>query len=139
MRQGPIIIIEDDHDDWDIFKLIFTELGLQNEILFFDQAQKALDYLCATTDQPFIIICDVNIPIMNGLEFRKLINADEYLRQKSIPFIFMSTSASPVVVNQAYLLNVQGFFEKGRSFASIKEILKLVTEYWQTCRHPNNN
>ncbi len=84
MITGPILIIDDDLDDWEIFKMIFTELGVENNLLFFDKAKKALDYLYETKDKPFLILCDVNMPLMTGIEFRKKLNEDEYLRRKSI-------------------------------------------------------
>jgi DNA-binding NarL/FixJ family response regulator len=82
---------------------------------FYD-CENALQYLAATDEKPFIIICDVNRPQTSGLDFRQKINANEYLRRKSIPFIFLSTAAQPVHVIDAYDLTVQGFFIKPASF-----------------------
>jgi CheY-like chemotaxis protein len=137
-KAGPILILEDDEDDQEFFSDCFEALQTKNEIIYFKKAQPALDYLRTTRDQPFIIISDINLPIMNGLEFRQLINDDEFLRKKSIPFIFYSTSASPAAVDQAYDLTVQGFFIKDHSIENFHETMSLILKYWERCRHPNS-
>ena len=48
-KGGPIVIIEDDRDDQDIFREVFESLACKNEVLFFDNGELALDYLVAPT------------------------------------------------------------------------------------------
>ncbi len=108
-KHGPIIIVEDDVDDQEILTEIFTELGVNNELLFFGNAPDALRYLLESIEQPFIIICDNNLPRVNGLEFKRQIDSNPYLRKKSVPFVFLSTSAAGHAVDVAYTqLTVQG-------------------------------
>jgi CheY-like chemotaxis protein len=135
---GPIIIIEDDQDDQEFITGVFKNLEITNELRFFRNGEEALNYLRITTDQPLLILCDVNMPGINGLEFREAINSDEYLRRKSIPFIFLSTSAASYAVRQAYDLNVQGFFQKQNSLQDLQSLVKLIIDYWKTCKHPNS-
>ena len=134
----PIIIVDDDADDHSIFEDIAQRLKLSNPIKFFNNALDALEYLKTTTDKPFIIFCDINMPHMDGLSFRKAINQDPDLRRKSIPFVFFSTAASKAQIVQAYDLTVQGFFIKESSFAQIEKTFKLILDYWDKCRHPNS-
>lgn len=75
---------------------------------------------------------------MNGIQLSRVINADDYLRKKSIPFIFLSTSDSPIQVNEAYELTVQGFFKKPHSVEELTTIIKGIYIYWANCLHPNN-
>src|SRR3954470_18208468 len=114
-KKGPIILIEDDVDDQELISEAIRSLAYQNEIKSFDNGQEALEYLATTSDKPFLIFCDVNMPVMNGLELRKHINDDEYLRNKSIPFVFLSTSDDKDPVRKAYALASQGFFKKPNS------------------------
>ncbi len=137
MKNGPIIIADDDTDDQELFLNAFKNLGLQNEIKIFDNGKKTYEFLLETPAQPFIIICDLNMPVMNGLELRKQICKNDYLKRKSIPFIFLSTTADPKFVAEAYMLDVQGFFVKERSYEGIQEQIKQIAEYWQKCKHPN--
>ncbi|MDQ6609765.1 MAG: response regulator [Bacteroidota bacterium] len=137
-KVGPIMIIEDDKDDREILQEIIESLGIKNELRFFGSGQDALDYLMTTSDQPFIILSDVNLPKMTGIELRQRINESEYLRQKSIPFIFLTTTATPIAVKQAYDMMVQGFFQKELNYAQVKYMVKLIFDYWSVCKHPNN-
>lgn len=138
MKEGPIILIEDDLDDQEIFRDIVKELNTPNELIILDNCPEAFKYLKATTEQPFIIFCDVNLPVQSGIEFKKQIDNDPDLRKKSIPFIFYSTSVNQETVNEAYTkMTVQGFFRKKENFQEIKSNIKLILEYWKTCKHPN--
>jgi len=137
MKNGPIVIIEDDADDREILNEILQELDYGNNIIFFERCPDALHYLMSTTDKPLIIICDVNIPVMNGLELRRRICDNDYLRKKSIPFVFFSTNAHPKAVEEAYQMMVQGYFEKPASIEEIRKVLKMILDYWKVCKHPN--
>lgn len=139
MKSGPIIIIEDDHDDKDILEEVLKELNVSNKLVWFQSNSDAFQFLKTLDEQPFLIISDVNLPGQSGIEFKKQLDEDEQLKKKSIPFIFYSTSADPKFVNDAYLnMTVQGYFKKGNSYQDIKNKLKLILEYWQVCRHPNS-
>lgn len=138
MKSGSIILVDDDTDDQELLVNVFESLGVPNEIQIFENGHEALLFLKQTPSQPFLIICDVNMPIMNGLELRRQINTNELLRRKSIPFIFLSTSGEANAVNEAYELDVQGFFVKERYFEGIQEQIKQILGYWKECKHPNS-
>ena len=137
-KPGIIVLVEDDSDDQELFKDTLTSLSIGNKVLIFSTGLDALDYLNTTTDQPFIIICDINLPRMNGLELREEIMSSEKLKRKSIPFIFFSTNASKTTIEKAYDLTVQGFFQKPVSVDELNRVLKMIVDYWSTCKHPNN-
>lgn len=139
MTQGPIIIVDDDQDDREIYELGIRSLGIHNQIIFFDGGRKALEYLQHTADQPFIILCDVNMPQMSGIELKTRIHEDSYMREKSIPFVFISTNVTNTAVRQAHLLSVQGYFEKPHTMDGVKSLLKLLFDYWKLCKHLNNS
>lgn len=134
----PIIIVDDDMDDHFIFREIALKLKLNNELIFFRNGAEVLPYLRTTDQKPFIIFCDMNMPTMDGLELRRQINTDEYLRKKSIPFVFFTTAASKQQVQQAYDLTVQGFFLKESSFIETEKTFQLILDYWRKCKHPNS-
>lgn len=138
MKSGPIIVVEDDADDKEIFRDILKELGVTNKLTWFQNGFDAFSYLKTTPEQPFIIFCDVNLPKLNGIEFKRLIDNDPQLRKKSIPFIFYSTAVNQKTVNEAYTqMTVQGFFQKKSNYAEIKQDIKLILDYWTDCKHPN--
>lgn len=134
----PIVVVEDDADDQYFIKVICEKLGVTGDLLFFDNGKEALEYLTVTTRKTFLILCDINMPVMNGLELRRQIQMDEKLRRKSIPFVFLSTAARPQEVEEAYDLTVQGFFVKASQLKDMETSLELILKYWQNCKHPNS-
>ncbi|MBD0374323.1 MAG: response regulator [Flavisolibacter sp.] len=136
-KNHPILIVEDDVDDQDILKEVFHSLEIPNELKFFNRCPDLLDYLRTTTDRPLIILTDVNLPVMSGIELRMEICKDEYLRRKSIPFVFLTTSNSIQAIEKAYDLNVQGYFIKEDNFNAIKSMIRQIIDYWVVCKHPN--
>lgn len=138
MTKGPIVIVEDDKDDQDVYADAIREMGVPNEFRFFDDGTEALEYLTTTEEQPFIILSDINMPKMSGLELKQKIQSDTYLNAKGIPFVFISTDASKISVRHAHALSVQGYFQKPNSLDSFKEILRAVFTYWELSKHINN-
>jgi CheY-like chemotaxis protein len=138
MTNGPIVIVEDDTDDQEIFTESIRAIGIPNELRIFNAAIPALDYLYTTDEQPFIILSDVNMPAVTGLEFKAKIQQDDFLRTKGIPFVFISTNASPTAVRKAHELSVQGYFQKPSNIGETKEMFRKMFEYWELCKHINN-
>jgi response regulator RpfG family c-di-GMP phosphodiesterase len=138
-KPGPIIIIEDDADDKEFLEEILRELGLSNRIIWMENVEKAFKYLVGATEQPFLILSDVNLPGRNGIEFKAEIDKDPELRKKSIPFVFFSTATDQKSVNEAYTkMTVQGYFQKRGSFEEMKKVIKIIIDYWEVCKHPNS-
>ena len=138
MKSGPIILVEDDADDEDIFEEVLKELKVYNKIVWFTNGKDTIEYLKTTSEQPFIIFSDINLPGLSGIEMKKRIDADKELRRKSIPFVFYSTAADQEMINEAYTkMTVQGFFKKGNSYEETKKMLRAILDYWKFCKHPN--
>jgi CheY-like chemotaxis protein len=134
----PIVIVEDDADDQYFIRTICEKLGVTAELRFFEDGLSALTYLENTTSKTFLILCDINMPVMNGLELRRKIQENIHLRRKSIPFVFLSTAARPKEVEEAYDLTVQGFFLKASQLGEMEKSLELILQYWMDCKHPNS-
>ena len=138
-KLGPIVIVEDDLDDQEMIQEAMEEVGIKNELVFFDRSLKAFEFLKSTTQQPFLILSDVNLPAQNGIEFKRQIDEDRQLREKSIPFVFYSTAVDKNSVNTAYQeLTVQGFFKKEHSIVELEKTIHVIMEYWKRCAAPNN-
>jgi CheY-like chemotaxis protein len=136
-KTGPVVIIEDDIDDQAIFRDIYKELEYGNELIFFNDGEKALEYLIETETEPFLVLSDINMPKLNGIELREKIINNEDLRLKSIPYLFFTTSAEQQHVIDAYSRSIQGFFIKPNSYDKLKSRLRKIVEYWQECESPN--
>ncbi|WP_336517874.1 response regulator [Pollutibacter soli] len=136
-KRGPIIIIEDDIDDQDLLNDIFKELDYKNELIFFGDSVQALEYLTKTEIEPFLVLSDINMPKLSGMELREKIHNNEDLRLKSIPYLFFSTSGEQRHVIDAYSRSIQGFFVKPVSYDKLKKVIIKIVEYWQECESPN--
>ena len=137
-KSGPIIVVEDDSDDQELLKEVFEDIQISNQCIFFNTCHQVLAYLLITTDKPLIIISDINLPMMTGLQLRREINENEFLRRKSIPFIFLTTNSDKKTIQQAYEMMVQGYFVKPSNIREIKEMMKMIIDYWKICKHPNS-
>ena len=136
-RNGPIIIIEDDEDDQLLLSQVLKKITSINEIVFFEDPEEALSYLTSSDVEPFIVLSDINMPKLSGLELREKVHANESLRLKCIPYLFFTTAANHQAVIDAYSTSVQGFFTKPVSFTELKEQIKIIMEYWKHCSAPN--
>jgi CheY-like chemotaxis protein len=137
-KSGPILILEDDEDDREIYGKVMASLQVKNEIKFFEGGDDLLRYLQVTLDQPFIILSDINLPRMTGIELRRQIEMDEFLRKKSIPFVFLTTVDSKEVIDEVYKLTVQGYFVKKDLLHDIEKQVRQILDYWKECKHPNS-
>ena len=136
-KAGPIIIIEDDIDDQEILGDVFRKLAYNNEIVFFGDGEEAYNYIREPSIEPFLILSDINMPRMSGMELREVIQNNDALRIKSIPFIFFTTTANKNFVTEAYYNSVQGFFQKPNTLANLERTIKLIVDYWHECISPN--
>ena len=136
-KKGPIIIIEDDHDDRELLSVVFESLNVPNEVVYFENGELALDYLIRTDAHPFLILSDVNMPVLSGFELRDKVYNNEALRLKCIPYLFFTTSAAQKSVIDAYSKSIQGFFVKPNSIEEIRKVLSCIVEYWTYCHSPN--
>jgi CheY-like chemotaxis protein len=138
MKPRNILLIDDDQDDLDLFRQAFEELEIPNELVTFSDAFEALEYLRSSAQEFLFILCDINMPKVNGLDLRQKIYDDAVLRQRSIPFLFLSTANDRTFVDRAYSLSVQGYFKKPVFLPDIKEMLMAIIIYWQYSYHPNS-
>ncbi|HYH15158.1 MAG TPA: response regulator [Flavisolibacter sp.] len=136
-KNGPIILLEHDEDDQLIMKKALQEIGVDNEIKIFDRSEDVIAYLMSTQDKPFIILSDVHLPGIDGIELKRRIIENDLLRKKSIPFVFFTTTARMEEVDNAYKMMVQGYFEKEDHMKNMKASLRLIIDYWMLCKHPN--
>jgi CheY-like chemotaxis protein len=134
---GEILIIDDDQDDREFLKDIFDSLEYTNEIVFFSDATKVIDYLSQNSIKPFLILSDINMPKLNGYELRDQILSDDAISQKCVPYIFLSTSKNPENIIKAYRYSIQGYFKKEGDFKIYKEMIRNIVEYWRNSLTPN--
>lgn len=137
-KNGEIIIIEDDEDDQFLLEEVFSVLNYPNRRKYFPDGVAALEYLHQESSTPFIILSDINLPKLNGMELRNKLHTDAQLKLKCIPYLFFSTAINQQIVIDAYSTSAQGFFVKQTSFEDMLDTIRVIMEYWTKCASPNN-
>ena len=137
-KNGPIIILEDDIDDQELLTEAFKNLKYSNELMFFVDGHRALEFLNNSDITPFLILSDINLPKLDGFALRNKIRMDAKLQLRCIPYLFFSTALNQDAVINAYSLSVQGFFTKQNSIAELEKTITVIMEYWKRCAAPNN-
>ena len=136
-KDGEIVIIEDDPDDCDLLKDVFATLGIANKIVFFPNGAEVLDYLQKPEVFPFLILSDINLPVLNGFDIRNRVFENEEISKKCIPYIFFTTAADEKSVVTAYSLSAQGYFRKPHGYSEALATINSIIEYWSKCYSPN--
>ena len=137
-KNGPIIIIEDDPDDQFFLARIFKKLNYKNEIIFFFDGEKALQYLDTAEVIPFLILSDIKMPKLDGFALREHLKAHPSVWVRSVPYLFFSTALTQKVVTEAYAVSVQGVFVKESTLGELEKTISVIMEYWSRCAGPNN-
>jgi len=131
-----ILLIEDDIVDVMTVKRAAEELNLQQDIVHVSNGQEALDYLADNeNDSPDIILLDINMSVMNGLEFLKV--RQKIASMMLIPVIVLTTSNEEADRSKCYGLNISGYFTKSLDFMEFKKVYNTINNYWTMCEFPN--
>ncbi len=133
------LLVEDDEVDIKVIKRFFRARNLPNPIRIARDGIEALDILRGTNGQeriitPFLILLDINMPRMNGIEFLQELRADDELKS-AIVFV-LTTSASDEDRTSAYNQNVAGYFLKTNVQGSFNTYLNLLDQYWKVVKFP---
>lgn len=137
--KGKIVLVDDQKYEKELLNNALEDNGWGIKVEYFNNARDALEHLQKNVDEIFLIISDMNMPGMNGMEFKKAIDKDDYLRQKSIPFIFASSEPARKDVLEAYQYRVQGFFKKPYTVEEQSAMLETIIQYWIACIHPRKD
>ncbi len=138
---GDIIVIEDDADDREIlaeaFEQVIAENKYTNRVVMLDDSEKVIDYLKETGTEPFIMMSDINMPKVDGFTLRNRIIDDPYLKDRCVPYIFLTTSGNnKTYIQQAYQTSAQGYFCKPVKFEDYKILISEILSYWKLSKTP---
>jgi CheY-like chemotaxis protein len=137
-----ILLVEDDEVDIKNVKRTFKKNKIFNPLSIARNGLEALDILRGNESAgiekpnpvPKIILLDLNMPKMGGLEFLQEIRQDTDLRKLSVFVMTTSDEESDKVA--AYNLNVAGYILKPLSFESFVSAIAVLNHYWQLCERP---
>ncbi|HEY9886853.1 MAG TPA: response regulator [Candidatus Obscuribacterales bacterium] len=136
-----ILLIEDDAVDVMNVRRAFERNRITNPLYVAGNGVEALAMLQGTTDQPpqiplsrRIILLDINMPKMNGIEFLQELRKHPQLAMT--PVVVLTTSDEDQDRIEAYKLNVAGYIVKPVTFASFAEVMATLNKYWTLCEMP---
>ncbi|MTW10021.1 response regulator [Pseudoduganella eburnea] len=127
----PILLVEDDEVDAMTVKRALRTIEVDNPLVHAEHGEAALAYLEATGNPPpCIILLDLNMPVMNGLEFLQHVKHHPHLRR--IPVVVLSTSEEQQDRDASFDLGAAGFLPKCRDYSRFIDIMRTWDQYW-TC------
>lgn len=136
-----ILLVEDDEVDIMNVKRAFKKYKITNPLYLAGNGIEALAMLRSSSEQPSLvpakrrlILLDLNMPKMNGLEFLQELRQDREL--KRTPVIVLTTSDEDKDRIEAYNLNVAGYILKPVTFNNFAEVMVALNKYWALCEMP---
>lgn len=139
LRDETIMLVEDDEVDIMKIKRAFKKLGVEHPLVVANDGVEALEVLRQSKNGPIeklpkVVILDLNMPRMNGIEFLKEVRSDEML--KKLVVLVLTTSDQEEDILGAYDLNVAGYIVKPVTFENFLVAISKVEDYWQVNEMP---
>ena len=137
-----IMIVDDDKIDVMALRRCFRALDIENKVVEARSGVEALARLRGTDGlgampKPYLVLLDLNMPRMGGLEFLDVVRSDPELRRTLI--FVLTTSAAPEDRNSCYDRNVAGYMVKHRESRASMETVAMLAKYWSTVSFPNGH
>ena len=131
----PILLVEDDQVDVMTVKRALKEIHVINPVVNMENGEEALLYLRnPDNEKPCIILLDLNMPIMNGIEFLQVMKHDPLLRR--IPVVVLTTSEEQQDKINSFDLGVAGYMAKPVDYRQFVEVMRTIDAYWTISELP---
>jgi len=131
----PILLVEDDQVDVMTVKRALKEIHVTNPVVNLENGEEALKYLRdPKSAKPCIILLDLNMPIMNGIEFLQVVKHDALL--KRTPVVVLTTSEEQQDKINSFDLGVAGYMAKPVDYRQFVEVMRSIDAYWTVSELP---
>jgi len=131
----PVLLVEDDRIDTMTVRRAFRDLKLTNPLAHAANGEEALAYLRNEENvRPCVVLLDLNMPRMNGVEFMRVVKLDPVLRK--IPIVVLTTSRDDRDIIESYKLSAAGYIIKPVDYKKFVEAIKTVDVYWTISELP---
>ncbi len=133
-KNVTILLIEDNPDDVELTLRVFKKHHLANEIIVAKDGEEALDILFQRGEEnkthriPNLILLDLNLPKVNGLEVLRQVKGNS--KTKQLPVIVLTSSKEEKDVVESYCLGVNSYIRKPVDFEKFSEVVKQLSLYW---------
>jgi CheY-like chemotaxis protein len=134
----PILLVEDDSVDAMTVKRAMKDLNVSNPLVRVTNGEQALEYLRNSTNaKPCVILLDLNMPKMNGVEFLKIAKADD--RLKCFPVVILTTSKADQDRFECFNCSVAGYIVKPVDYKGFVEAMRILDLYWTLSELPGGD
>jgi len=140
-QEVEVLVVEDDPNDAELITRALRKNNLANRLVHLKDGAEAVDFLLgqeeAPIDRPRVILLDLKLPKLNGIEVLRRLKADE--RTKTIPVVILTSSQEDRDLSEAYSLGVNSYVTKPINF---DEFVKAVSElgmYWMILNKSNDH
>ena len=124
-NRQTILLVEDDKVDQMTVKRALKDIKVSNPLEMVENGEEALDYLNnVENEKPGIILLDLNMPKMNGIEFLKIAKQDDKL--KRIPVVVLTTSKEDEDKVESFNLGVAGYMIKPVDYLKFVEVIRTI-------------
>ncbi|MEM6612691.1 MAG: response regulator [Cyanobacteria bacterium P01_C01_bin.72] len=143
MPAKNILLVEDNPDDRELMKLAFAQGEIPHNLIVVADGIEALNYLHAQVESqktapqvgdlpasgmPALVMLDLNLPRINGIEVLKRIRADS--RTKIIPVVIISSSNEPQDLIDSYINGCNSYIRKPIHFTQLQTFVREISTYW---------
>ena len=138
-----ILLVEDNPSDADLTRRALFKGHVSNELVAVEDGQEALDYLRGegaytgrdTADTPAVILLDLKLPKVSGLEVLRMVRGDARLRR--VPVVILTSSREEEDVGAGYDLGVNSYVRKPVDFKEFQVAIENLGLYWLLLNEPN--
>jgi len=138
---GRILLVEDDPNDIDLTLRALDEFRLANEVFVVRDGEQALDYLYCrgrfanrTGENPAVLLLDLKLPQVDGLEVLQQVKSDETLRM--IPVVMLTSSHEERDMVASYRLGVNAYVVKPVDFHEFVKAIRELGVFWAIINQP---
>lgn len=134
----PILLVEDDEVDVMTIRRALKDVKVLNPLTVAGNGEEALEYLRDPgKTRPCVILLDLNMPRMNGIEFLKERGTNAML--KSIPVVVLTSSREEQDMVQSFSLGVAGYMLKPVDYRQFVETIRVIDLYWTLSQFPSSD
>jgi two-component system response regulator len=142
MNNRSILLVEDNRDDVELTVMALTEAKITNPVVVARNGVEALDYLFGTgthagrdvADQPVVVLLDIKLPLLNGLDVLKRMREDE--RTRRTPVVMLTSSTEQTDIATTYELGANSYVRKPVEFEGFVTAARQLGLYWTVLNNP---
>ncbi|HHS13286.1 MAG TPA: response regulator [bacterium] len=131
----PILLVEDDSVDAMTVRRALKDIHVLNRLDVVKNGEEAIEYLENGKESPCVILLDINMPRMNGIEFLKAARAQSLVER--IPVVVLTTSKDDQDIIDSFKLCVAGYILKPVTYTEFIETVRTINLYWTLSELPH--